>query len=559
MALEIISRLGAQKPAYPNPELDPVKVKDYGIVGAWGFTEASGVPSDAVSGKVATMHNMLWKPSAKGSCPTNNGSAWVDTNLSNLPTAAGTILWSVYPNFVYNDGNTHTFWSWSTSNNELTAHKFGASSIIDVGWNSSAGGDDRVHIAASNALITPNLWQDYAFTWSPAGSFFYRNGVLIASTTTPPVAVAPASTFQIGGRYNFPASDLGTNSQTEYLYYANRPLSQGEISAIAAAPYSIFLPHPALRYITAIPTLMVSTINVSDSAVGDDQGRAGLLAGFSDAATASDSVAVLIGRVSIAAGTTGTVASAGSSSAAPLAGSWQIFLGSSSIADSFVASGWNVSYSAGTFTITVPPGTTPSIGLANYFTAYYQSVPGAAPLYCSFDTTPDTGVIKSMTDSAVGADSAAGTGRIVTVSDSAVSSDTQGMAATIGVTDAGVGSESPIGPSQGINVADSAVSTDTQVVGGFLAEAHEMGIGFETTEVNASGAVTDNAYGQSIGVAISISSASASIPVADAGVGTDTMDFAASPIIAVTDTATGTDTATVPAQSGGSFAEALLN
>lgn len=204
--------------------------------GAWILQNRS-TPFDLVTRKPITDNSTTYNLLGAISSGT---TSYVDTNRFNgISFSSGTIAWSLYPTFAFNDGVQHFIWGEATnpiSTPEFTCQKYSDNNWY-VGWN-NATGDFRVILAASSSNLTQNTWQHYAFTWGAGGSILYRNGLVIGTKGTVPTTTAPGNSF---GWLCAKATTLigcSSGSQIGYGLIWLRAITQKEVFAIYKNPYS---------------------------------------------------------------------------------------------------------------------------------------------------------------------------------------------------------------------------------------------------------------------------------------------------------------------------------
>lgn len=216
------------------------------LKGCWLFNESSGNPYNLVNAKVCTRSGITWSQSFSGSAiKSNSDTDYIDTNdFTNMSAfKSGTVVWRAFPAFAAGDSLEHFFWGTTDSatsvTKELTCQKYLDNSWY-IGWN-SVGQDNRVVLAAGSTNFTQNAWQDYAFTWSPTDSIFYRNGLMLANKGSGAVTVTTGLSFRIANSpFTFGvAKGISTGSKMDFLYLYDRPLSHLEIKNLYSDPFSI--------------------------------------------------------------------------------------------------------------------------------------------------------------------------------------------------------------------------------------------------------------------------------------------------------------------------------
>lgn len=203
------------------------------------------------SSKVGT----LWTPQGLR----NTGvTDYMDTGWRGDNTASGTIVWKILPVFTSTDNTAHWMWGHSAGPPDFSAVKYSDNKYY-VGWNN--GTDARVVVITSTANCIPNVWATYVFTWSPAGSALYRNGVLIGSSVTaPPVGIHASATFEFLNTTRFTTGGAATGTVLEYLTIYKRVISAAEILDYQEDPYGfIVAPAGNLRYFVPPPGTATAT------------------------------------------------------------------------------------------------------------------------------------------------------------------------------------------------------------------------------------------------------------------------------------------------------------
>jgi len=226
-----------------------------GLLYAFPFNEgvgsigcnATGRPAATVVG--STSGTWTTGPSINPSTPNN----YVNTNITYLGFAAGTLLWWQNPSVLNNSTARVTF---SQTNSGPTAD-FGAQVYSDnnwyIGWNGAT--DTRIILPASATNAPQGKWSMYACVWAPTGTWFYMNGgILLGTNATPPLnalfginAIYGASGSPIAGFAGAFAGKLGE------LRIYQRALGRAEIAQTYAEPWRPYL-QSRRRLIATVPT-----------------------------------------------------------------------------------------------------------------------------------------------------------------------------------------------------------------------------------------------------------------------------------------------------------------
>jgi hypothetical protein len=157
---------------------------------------------------------------------------YVQTPLTNIAFASGTISWWMRPANDASNGTTRVFWG--QLNNGNSAPEFSAQVFLDnnfyMGWNS--GTDARIVTPAGVSNYQNGVWRLYTFTWTGAGSIFYVNGVPIALSGTAQPVTNIGYKFNIN-QYSTTLINGSTDAQAGFRIY-NRALTGVEVGTIYA-------------------------------------------------------------------------------------------------------------------------------------------------------------------------------------------------------------------------------------------------------------------------------------------------------------------------------------
>jgi len=298
---------------------------------------------------------------------------------------------------------------------------------------------------------------------------------------------------------------------------------------------------------TSTGTYYPVLVSFSDSGAGLDSQGSGPLStkSFTDSGAASDVATKTVGRPTIAQGGSLAIASLGSSAHAALTGTWEVDWGTIDVGDSFTSNGWLLTWDGTNITVNVPLLATPSIGTASFYTAYYESVAGAAPVYVQFDVMPGSVTVKAFTDSGAASDSLSQTGQLCSFTDHGSGADVPGLMATISFTDSGGGSDAPVGPANPLAFTDSGVASDAISVG-YTQQVADAGYAWEQLSVNDGTNTTVFNLLADYGAGSDVPDLNVTIPFMDVGIGSDATDLSAT--LPFTDSGAASDVATAPVQ-----------
>jgi hypothetical protein len=112
----------------------------------------------------------------------------------------GTISWWSYNNGIYNDGQEHGWWGWTTSGvGEFNCFKYSDNKLYCGWFDYSPSTDARVTFSATATNYPTGAWSHYTFTWTNgAPAKFYQNGQLIATGSTNTAVFNDNKPFFIG-------------------------------------------------------------------------------------------------------------------------------------------------------------------------------------------------------------------------------------------------------------------------------------------------------------------------------------------------------------------------
>lgn len=244
----LIPRVAQQKPPAGS-------VVDFGhplaqrIAGAWLFNEGGGISSqDLVRGSRASLTGMKHAGGADGNviqAVTNATTDLIDTGATLndiLNIERGTIVWTTRPAFAPS-GVVRFQWGHETATGtpEMICMVYQDNNWY-VGWNGTT--DTRLSIAATQANFTQFVRQMYAFTWQTGKIAFYRNGVLLTSSTNTPTLTNPTGNFcwgGVGSSFAVNAFNIDTGSQMGLGYiYSGKALTPEEVKWLYEEPYAMF-------------------------------------------------------------------------------------------------------------------------------------------------------------------------------------------------------------------------------------------------------------------------------------------------------------------------------
>lgn len=154
--------------------------------------------------------------------------------------SAGTILIDCTPTHSYTGSALETYAGltkdsgtdqkiWYDGNS--TTRRFAASSRLNFGTTRSMSEPSLTH--ASNATVQAR--QVLALAWDTAGASFYRNGVLVSSSSTTNTAPSGTATLKVG-----PLSDLVSALPVRSVALANHRLNDTDLASVTSNPDAVF-------------------------------------------------------------------------------------------------------------------------------------------------------------------------------------------------------------------------------------------------------------------------------------------------------------------------------
>ena len=226
--------------------LDMASLLAQGLTNWFALNEGGGNPGDVAAGAGGTLTSGIgWSASEVGPCLVKNSASAAttdsfDTGLR-LNSSSGTVVFRVYPTAAYNSATIEMLWGTAKSDYtaEFSCQKYSDGNLY-FGWY-SGGVDGRVIVVASSGNWTQNQWQTYALAWASGGSVLYRNGVQIGSTATAPAIAAIPANIALLNRGGAGVALTSGTKISDWMVY-NRVLSAGEVAALYAQPYGLFLP-----------------------------------------------------------------------------------------------------------------------------------------------------------------------------------------------------------------------------------------------------------------------------------------------------------------------------
>lgn len=232
--------------------LDVSRLSVQGLANWFVLNEGGVAPRDVVGGAGGALTSGIgWSASEEGPCLVKNASTatttdYFDTGLR-VSSGSGTIVFRAYPAAAYNSASIEMLWGayQASPSVEFSCQKYSDNNLY-FGW-TSGGVDGRVVVAASASNWAQNQWQTYALVWSSAGSVLYRNGVQIGSTATAAPAAALNANINLFNR-NGAGIALASGTKIGQWAYFNRALTGGEVAALYAQPYDLFLPSSVRRF-----------------------------------------------------------------------------------------------------------------------------------------------------------------------------------------------------------------------------------------------------------------------------------------------------------------------
>ena len=250
MPLAGMGRDPTSKPEW-GAMVDASHVLAQGLTNWFALNEGGGNPRDIVSGAGGMLTGGIgWTASEAGPCLVKNAASagtsdYFDTGLR-LNGSSGTIVFRVYLTSAYNNSAVDMLWGATNTDysTEFSCQKYSDGNVY-VGWVSS--GERRVIVAASADNWTQNQWQTYALAWSSSGSVLYRNGAQIGSATTAAVTSALSANILLLNRGGINNPLTSGTKISDWMVY-NRALSAGEVAALYAQPYGLFLPPNTRRF-----------------------------------------------------------------------------------------------------------------------------------------------------------------------------------------------------------------------------------------------------------------------------------------------------------------------
>jgi len=225
-----------------------------GMIYGYVFDEGAGLPmtESGNNRQDASLTATAWITGPDGPALSATGvtGKFYAPSLVDLGTATGTVVWRMLPAFSPTDGVTHYMWGTFAAGGEFGAQKFFDNNWY-VGWNFSV--DRRVTFAAATANLTQDVWQHYAFTWSSAGSFLYRNGLQIGTNGTGPTVGAVSGFGWLRPDNDGGVNGIGAGSAIDLALVYNRVLSISDIQWSFQEPFAFMKPPKYREYFFVEP------------------------------------------------------------------------------------------------------------------------------------------------------------------------------------------------------------------------------------------------------------------------------------------------------------------
>lgn len=215
-----------------------------GLITAYLLNESAGTPRPLIphsTSSTPAFTSAGWD--AYGITVTSGGGRFDTGGLSGINTTtypAGTFLWRQYFTGTATDATRYLFWG---------SNGFEAQRFTDNNWYVGLFPtvDTRLIVAATTANMPQNAWSTYAYVWTTGGQWFYRNGVQLVTSATPPSSGSSSASLWLLSANDGIGVSAPVGSRMDLMLFYSRALSVAELQWQFAEPYGMLIP-PAVAY-----------------------------------------------------------------------------------------------------------------------------------------------------------------------------------------------------------------------------------------------------------------------------------------------------------------------